>query len=754
MLGPPPEISTQEVRMRSHLLVLSSVLLAPSLVQAADSDVKVSSVGYLPGRVKRASVTATGTTFSVKRDADGAVAFSGTLGAATKDPDTSQSIAVADFTSLTEVGTFYVDVPGVGRSASFAIREDVYREAFVATMLGYYGWRCNTAVSFSFNGQTYSHEACHMDDAHTDYVGGAGKRDGTKGWHDAGDYGKYTVNAGITVGSLLAAWEEYGAVLSTYTWPIPETGGSTPDFLDEVRWELEWVLKMQYSATDGHVSHKLTSLKFDAPSDAANAIDAWVMPENDTQTRYFVPSGSAAIADFVAMLAKAARLYKTHDQAFADQCLAAAKVSYAYLQANTANQTFTDPTSTGAYTTTDPDDRLWAAAEMWETTGDAAALSDFETRAASFKTGTSTYVDADFDWSTVKNLGMYVYLQSQRSGRSSTLVSDIKQRLVAAADGLVAARNGSGYGRALSGKSGQYYWGSNGAVARTCMLLQVANRLSPKADYLDTCVDQLSWIFGRNYYNRSQVTGIGVNPPMNPHHRPSKADGITNPWPGLLVGGGNSTSTQAAGNKNGATNWIDDVNDYELNEVAINWNAPLVYALASFLAPAAGPPPTRDAGTPSDAGSPSDAAPDGKLADGLLSAPDVLSRADNASGADSAALGSDVGTASPDATSMRSDAATVGPTADGPGKSDQTAALTPDVAADVAPAPTPDAAVAADALGKPDAVVGAAPQASNGCGCQLGTPQPRARTVLVLVLISAMMVVSRWRRARGRARTL
>jgi len=108
-----------------------------------------------------------------------------------------------------------------------------------------------------------------------------------------------------------------------------------------------------------------------------------------------------------------------------------------------------------------------------------------------------------------------------------------------AADGLVTARNNSGYGRALSGKAGNYYWGSNGAVARTCMLLQVANRLSPKADYLDTCVDQISRIFGRNYYNRSQVTGVGKDPPLHPHHRPSQADGISNPWPGYLVGGPN-----------------------------------------------------------------------------------------------------------------------------------------------------------------------------------------------------------------------
>jgi endoglucanase len=713
--------------MRASLLVpvaLFGALIVDS-AHAADSDVRVSSVGYLPARAKRASVTASGSSFTVKRAADDAVVFTGTLGAAAKDPDTSQTIATADFTKLTDAGQYYVDVPGVGRSVAFPIGEDVYRDAFVASMLGFYGWRCNTDVSFTFNGQTYAHKACHMDDAHTDYIGGAGKRDGSKGWHDAGDYGKYTVNAGVTVGSLLAAWEEYGGVLSTYSWAIPEAGGSTPDFLDEIRWELEWLLKMQYSATDGRVSHKLTSLSFDAPSDAANGIDAWVVPEDDNQTRYFVPSGSAAIGDFVAMLAKAARIYKTYDQAFADQCLAAAKVSYAYLQANTANQTFTDPTSTGAYKTTDPDDRLWAAAEMWETTGDAAALADFETRAATFKTATSSYVDSDFDWGNVKNLGMYVYLQSKRPGRNQSLVTAIQQSLTAAADGLVTAHNNSGYGRALSGKAGNYYWGSNGAVVRTCMLLQVANRLAPKADYLDTCVDQISWTFGRNYYNRSQVTGVGLNPPMNPHHRPSKADGITDPWPGLLVGGGNNTSNQAAGNKNGATNWIDDVNDYELNEVAINWNAPLVYALAGFLGASSGNPSTADAAVASDAAV-------GRTSDAAVAGSDGV--ADSRAGADSAA---DAPSAAPD----------------GVGKTDQSVAGKPDAGADVAVAP--DAAVGSDVAVKADGA-GSSAQGNGtaGCNCSFGAPRTNTRGTSLLLMVGTVLgVVLRSRRSRlGRVR--
>jgi endoglucanase len=672
----------------------------------------VSSIGYLTARAKRASITAPATTFQIKRDSDGQVVFTGNVAAAKTDPDTQQSIAVADFSAVTEAGRFYLDVPGVGRSVSFPIGNDVYKEPFLAAMLGFYGWRCNTAVSFSWKGQSYAHDACHMDDAHLDYIGTAGaRRDGFKGWHDAGDYGKYTVNAGITVGSLLAAWEEYGAALSSYAWPIPETGGATPDFLDEVRWELEWVLTMQYSATDGRVSHKLTSLTFDAPYDGGGtAIDHWVTPEKDLQPRYFVPWGSAATADFVAMLAKAARIYRPYDAAFADTCLNAAQVSYAFLLANTANQSVNDPTSTGGYATSDADDRLWAAAEMWETTGDPAALADFESRAAKYATGTSSYVDADFDWGNVKNLGMFAYLQSKRTGRSDSLVTAIQKSLLAAADTLVSNHNNSGYGRALSGKSSQYYWGSNGSVVRTCMALQLANRLSPKPDYLDTCTDQIGWIFGRNYYNRSQVTGVGIDPPMHPHHRPSQADGIESPWPGLLVGGGNNGSKQGS-STNGAINWIDDVNDYELNEVAINWNAPLVYALAGFL------PEDGASGTSADASVPSDAVAD------AASTQDGRSNGDSSGGGQ---VGSDA--------SVGRDATTDRPASSGPDAGPDTPAPNPDASAgpDVVSASSPDAPGAS----KPSA-------AKSGCSCSVGGPRQGP-----LWLLAGLGAILSWRRRK------
>jgi hypothetical protein len=167
-----------------------------------------------------------------------------------------------------------------------------------------------------------------MGDGYLDYLGQAGAmRDGTGGWHDAGDFGKYTGNAGFTLGMMLSAFERHPAGILQAPLPIPEAGGALPDYLDELRWELDWMLKMIYADDDGRVSHKLT----------ARAFEGFVMPEADTQTRYFVPFATAATADFVAALAQASRIYRPYDEAFADRCLTAARTAYAYLTANAAN---------------------------------------------------------------------------------------------------------------------------------------------------------------------------------------------------------------------------------------------------------------------------------------------------------------------------------------------------------------------------------------------------------------------------------
>jgi endoglucanase len=470
--------------------------------------------------------------------------------------DTAEKLWTADFSKLSDPGEYRLDVAGVGQSPPFRVGKDVYLEPYRTAMLGMYLWRCGTAVSAKYNGRVYAHDACHMDDAYFDFVGGGhAKKDGVGGWHDAGDYNKYVVNAGFTVGAMLDAWEQFGPRIKDIPLSMPPAqGGGMPGFLGEVRWELDWLLTMQMD--DGRVYHKLSTQKF----------GGFILPEKETTPRFFTSWSSAATADFIAIMAMAARIYEPYDKSFAQRCLEVATKSYEYLAAHPQNH----PAdlagfSTGAYQANDASRRLWAAVEMWQTTGEDRYLKDFEARA---RTASSKF-DRACGWANVRDLAMYTYLLSKRPGPDAELLEAVRKNLLAAADQIVKSRDAHGYARPLGTV---YYWGCNGDVAQQVQTLQVANLLSPNRKYIDTALDAVGYLFGRNYFGRSFMTGVGFDPPIHPHDRRSGAAHL-GAWPGYLVGGGWPRPAD----------WHDDQNNYRVNEIAINWNATLIYALAGFV---------------------------------------------------------------------------------------------------------------------------------------------------------------------------
>ena len=334
--------------------------------------------------------------------------FPRTESGSSKDP-----ALFADFSALKREGAYEIKIRGRSESsAQFFVGKDVYNWPFYCVFRAMYLWRCGCEVSGEFAGRRYEHAACHLDDAYLNYIGGPKdkRHDAIGGWHDAGDYNKYTVNAAFTVGTMLKAWEHFREKLTPLTFDIPESGNQTPDFLDEVRWELDWLLKMQ--AADGSVYHKVSALKF----------EGFVLPEKDTERRYFCPWSSAATADFAAIMAEASRAIRPFDAPYASRCLSAAKKSYEFLQANpTDHRPDQSAFSTGGYDGPDGDDRLWAAAELWETTGEARFLHDFEQRIRAFEKAKgkgSRCVDVDWDWANLRNLGAFTYLLSAPGQRS------------------------------------------------------------------------------------------------------------------------------------------------------------------------------------------------------------------------------------------------------------------------------------------------------------------------------------------------
>lgn len=450
-------------------------------------------------------------------------------------------------------------------------------------MRGFYLWRCGMAVECDYNGEHYATEACHLNDGYTDYIRPTlegnvqvpDRIDGTGGWHDAGDFGKYTVNAGVTLGTLFYAWNHFGDKLKKISLGIPDTAKGYPDFLKELKWETDFILKMQYPDGSGRVSHKLTRTGF----------ADFIMPQKDDGKRYFTEWSSPATADFVAMMAMAARFFKPYDKAYAKKCLKAAEMSWRFLVNNPDNKGFVQGDfSTGGYLTSDEDDRLWAVAEMWETTGEPEYLSELERRISeitkpvnnsdrnkfrwAMRIRRTSLIDSGWDWGDVTNLGMWTYALSKHKGREPKILADVKSAILKDAATISERVMKDEYGCPLT----NFFWGCNGSAARQSVDLHVAELLDSTISYKDVTERIANWILGNNYYHRSFVTGIGINPPMHPHDRRSGADGIDAPWPGYLVGGGHTP-----------TDWVDDQEDYSRNEIAINWQAGLVYLFAAIL---------------------------------------------------------------------------------------------------------------------------------------------------------------------------
>jgi endoglucanase len=279
--------------------ILLLVLAAAMFAATPTLEIKVDQVGYLSTAEKMVLVSSKtlATEFTVKQSKDGKTVFHGSLPAPLEDYDSGDRLQAGDFSKWIKSGTYYIDVPGVGRSWDFDIGPDVYANAWRLAMRSYYGQRCGIAVDLGPEFPGYKHDACHLEGAYHASSGKTGPHVSKGGWHDAGDYGRYVVNSGITTGTLLWTYEMYGPRLKSVNLAIPESGNGQPDMLNEIKWNLDWMLSMQDD--DGGVWHKQTSEKF----------CDFIMPEKDKLISFVVGTGkepfksSCATGDFAAVMA-------------------------------------------------------------------------------------------------------------------------------------------------------------------------------------------------------------------------------------------------------------------------------------------------------------------------------------------------------------------------------------------------------------------------------------------------------------------
>lgn len=512
-------------------------------------------VGYQPDETKTAvfrDVT-NETNFSVVNADSGQVVYTGELSAPTFYSSADENNWTGDFSAVTEAGTYYITCGGLDQSYSFTIGNDVYDSLLNDSVKMLYLQRCGTEVKDS----TFGHAACH-DTLATVYHTNE-KIDVSGGWHDAGDYGRYVVPGAKSVADLLIAYDANPKLFSDSI-GIPESGNGVPDVLDEVRYELEWMLKMQDSQTGG-VHHKVSCENF----------PGYVMPETETDELIVTPVSTTATADFCASMAMAYEYYQKFDKDFAEKCLNAAKNAWAFLQKN-PNFIFSNPSdiTTGDYgDTSDIDERYWAAAQMWRATGEDTYRTALE----------SMRVQNGMDWMEVGDYGNIAILTMDGVDTNSDLYTRAKTSILKEADQMKGLSQSNPYGVSVS----RYNWGSNMGVATSGMILNLAYQMTEDSTYLDTSRSNLHYLLGNNAMGECFVTGYGTVSPEHPHHRPSMAKNQA--MKGMLVGGVNSGLEDSAAkaycaNSPSAKCYVDHWESYSTNEITIYWNSPLTCLLS------------------------------------------------------------------------------------------------------------------------------------------------------------------------------
>jgi len=477
----------------------------------------------------------------------------------------------ADFSSFREPGRYKLvllgNVPHKSESYPFDISDNVFKDVATASMRTFYFQRCSHPLRREFAGK-WSRNTGHRDNAVTFHPSsgrwaGEGPYSSPGGWYDAGDFGKYIVNSGITVGTLLAFYENFPGYFPDRSLNIPESGNGRPDILDEVRWNLDWMTTMQDN--DGGVFFKLTTLTF----------PGYIMPEEDRGERFIIGKSTTSALNFAATMAQAGRVYMPFDSVFAAGAVQRAVRAWDWAVKN-PNVPFRNPedVKTGEYKDVKFDDEfIWAAAELFITTGDKK-YGDF------LKDKDITY-KGEPSWQNVHALAP-LSLSTVKSGLDAQALDAVRKSIVSVADRWISEMDKSLYRIPNT----NFIWGSNSNFANMGIGMIYAHKITGDRKYLVAAAELADYLLGKNAIGISFMSGFGTKAMTNPHHRQIVAQKVGT-IPGFLAGGpnyGHQDSVHGVTYSSAlpAKSYEDVYKSYASNEVAINWNSPSTFLFAAL----------------------------------------------------------------------------------------------------------------------------------------------------------------------------
>ncbi len=574
----------------THLFLAFAGLLLAGCSQAPELQVRLNQVGFRPLQEKTATIDVPSADAApcevVIFDADHNTVWSGNASATMLNPVSGKPRQLVNFSDLTAEGTYTLSVNGL--SSNFTIADHPYRELTRKALRAFYYQRASMDIIEPY-AEGYERKAGHPDDHVLVHASAATEErpentviSSPGGWYDAGDYNKYIVNSGYTMGVWLMAYEMNPDYYKSLNLNIPESGLQVPDMLAEAMYNIRWMMTMQ--DLDGGVYHKLTEPDF----------EGFIRPDECQKPRYVVLKTTAAALDFAATMAIAARVYAPFDPDFCVQAKEAAVRAYAWAQEHPAiyydqpkmNEQFSPAITTGAYDDFDVNDEFyWAAIELAILTGEKTYKAAATDHAKAIAEANGQYTPSV--WGNVAELG-YLDLLMHTEDEAKNKINmqalfEYLQPFLDEAETISVHR--SPYGN----RESDFFWGCNseGCCWRGVECLY-AYRLTGDDRYRRAAEQCLNYILGQNATGYCYVTGFGTKPTSHPHHRLS----FSHPkgtHPGFLAGGPNpmrqdaeTDGVQYPKDVPADESYLDYQPSYASNEVTINWNVTL-FALTAGL---------------------------------------------------------------------------------------------------------------------------------------------------------------------------
>lgn len=559
--------------MRYVALIVSFLFI--HIISVNSQSIRINQIGYYPSAQKIAAVPGSESgSFEIINTVTNQTVYTGNLPSNSQKWESSgEEIKFADFSEFTEEGSYIIKTANEN-SHQFDIKSNkLYDEMSKWVAKGFYLWRASTPIESqyaTFKTIDYSREAGHPDDKVLIHASAAteARPEGTivsapGGWYDAGDYNLYVVNAGVSLFMMAHAYELYPEYFASQNLNIPESNNLTPDLLDEIKWELDWLLAMQ--DLDGGVYFKLTSERF----------NGYEMPSEDNMTRYMVGKSTTSALNFAAMTAMAYRLFKNSADypELSEKCLQASEKAWLWAKANPSIR-FTNPSgiSTGGYGDSNfSDEFFWAAAELFISTGKQSYYNELN-----FNVKFSPPLWHSVSGNGIMSLALHLNELPEFADENLIL-----EKFTALADDIYNTYNQSVYKIPME----RFQWGSNGDMAARASVLGTAFEITGDEKYRVASLEGLNYLLGRTPTGYCFVSGFGEKHPVDLHDRRSQADGIENSLPGYLAGGPNTDARNDCGisnypSSNIAKSYLDKECSYSTNEIALNWNAPMLALLA------------------------------------------------------------------------------------------------------------------------------------------------------------------------------